>query len=85
MHDVHDSIDTVTLDVQDSIHILIHVQDSIHIVIIMFENIWKEAQQSFMEISLHQDTVLDIMCYNVDTVLCKGMEVMTLDSPSVVV
>ena len=58
---------------------LIHVQDSIHSVIIMFENIWKGAQQ-FMEISLHQDTlldfmyynvntVLDIMCYNVDTVL----------------
>ena len=38
------SIDNVTLDVQDSIHILINDQDSIHIVIIMFENIWKEAQ-----------------------------------------
>ena len=32
-------------DVQDSINILIHVQDSIHIVIIIFENMWKEAQQ----------------------------------------
>ena len=45
MHDVQDSTDTVALDVQDSIHILIHVQDSIHIVVIMFVNIWKEAQQ----------------------------------------
>ena len=40
-----DSINIVVHDVKDSIHILIHVQDSIHIVIIMFENIWKEAQQ----------------------------------------
>ena len=45
MHDVQHIIDIVTHDVQDSIHILIHVQDSIHIVIIMFVNIWKEAQQ----------------------------------------
>ena len=45
MHNVQQSIDTITYDVQHSIHILIHAQDSIHIVIIMFENIWKEAQQ----------------------------------------
>ena len=45
MHDVQDSINTVTHDGQDSIYILIHVQDSIHIVVVMFENIWKEAQQ----------------------------------------